>query len=287
MYKMTVIGQILLGAVFSLTAAAPAQAEDTPGVFAIRVQQAGPLLDAGAQYWNLAPAFQVKMMPQSMTTPSNPKPAVAQLKVRAAHNGQWISVLVEWEDSTMSNRIVLDQFGDQVAVEFPMVFNKDDLPSPMMGSPGKRVDIWQWRAAFQRDLDEGEPGIRDLYPNTMVDVYPDEMLRVTDARPYMGAVGVDNMISHPTESPVLEQMAEGFGTLTTVPGDQDTDGRGVWKDGKWTVVFTHPMAPFSKNSSRFTPGGETVAAFAVWDGGNQEVGARKAWAGWIPFRLAK
>jgi len=144
--------------------------------------------------------------------------------------------------------------------------NKDDIPSPMMGSPGKRVDIWQWRAAFQRDLDEGEPGIKDLYPNAMVDVYPDEMLRVTDARPYMGAMGVDNMISHPKNSPVLEQMAEGFGTLTAVPGDQDADGRGVWKDGKWIVVFTHPLAPFSRNSSRFTPGGETIAAFAVWEG---------------------
>jgi len=283
--KTSVIQALIITAFIMI--AAPASAAEDPGIFAIRVPDEGPLLDAGAKYWNIAPAFQVTMMPQTMTTPSNPNPAIKHLKVRAVHNGQWVSVQVEWEDPSLSNRIVVDQFGDQVAVEFPMFYKKDDLPSPMMGNPGKRVDIWQWRAAFQRDLDEGEPGIKDLYPNAMVDVYPDEMLRATDARPYMGAVGVDNMISHPKESPVLEQMAEGFGTLTTVPGDQDTDGRGAWKDGKWIVVFTHPLAPFSKNSAHFAPGRETVAGFAVWDGGNREVGARKAWASWIPFRLAK
>ena len=283
--KISLLQPLMITAL--LVTAAPVPAAEAPGIFAIRVPDAGPLMDAGAKYWNIAPAFQVTMMPQTITTPSNPHPAIKHLKVRAVHNGQWVSVQVEWEDPSLSNRIVVDQFGDQVAVEFPVVYNKDDIPSPMMGSPGKRVDIWQWRAAFQRDLDEGEPGIKDLYPNALVDVYPDEMLRVTDARPYMGAMGVDNMISHPKNSPVLEQMAEGFGTLTAVPGDQDADGRGVWKDGKWIVVFTHPLAPFSRNSSRFTPGGETIAAFAVWEGGSREVGARKAWANWVPFRLAK
>jgi hypothetical protein len=86
-----------------------------------------------------------------------------------------------------------------------------------------------------------------------VDVYPDEVLRVTDARAYMGAVGVDNPISGPKNSPVLEQMAEGFGSLTVLP-QQRADGKGVW-------------------------------AFAVWDGGSKEVGSRKAWANWVQLKL--
>ena len=125
----------------ALLLSASVPAADTPGVFAIRVPDAGPLMDAGAQYWSKAPAFLVTMLPQTMTTPSNPNPAIKHLKVRAVHNGQWVAVLVEWEDPSLSNRIVVDQFGDQVAVEFPMLYNKDDLPSPMMGNPGKRVDI--------------------------------------------------------------------------------------------------------------------------------------------------
>ena len=29
-----------------------------------------------------------------------------------------------------------------------------------------------------------------------------------------------------------------------------------------------------------------AASFAVWDGGNREVGPRKSWAPWVPVRLA-
>jgi hypothetical protein len=30
-----------------------------------------------------------------------------------------------------------------------------------------------------------------------------------------------------------------------------------------------------------------VAAFAVWEGGNREVGARKAWSAWIPVVVTR
>ncbi|MBI2992963.1 MAG: hypothetical protein HYY48_02160 [Gammaproteobacteria bacterium] len=257
------------------------------GVVALYIPGSGTFLDPEALHWPNTVPVQITMLPQVITTPNNPNPAIKTVTVRAAHNGAWLGVLVEWDDPTKSDRIVVDQFGDQVALEFPLIYGKDNLPSPMMGNVGKPVDIWQWRAAFQRDLDEGEPGVRDLYPNTSVDVYPDEVLRATDARPYTGALGVDNLISHPHgASPVLEQTAEGFGTLTVMPEDQDTDGKGVWKDGKWRVVFTHPLTPASRNSTHFAAGLETVMAVAVWDGGSREVGARKAWANWVPFRLA-
>jgi hypothetical protein len=257
------------------------------GIVAVRVPGTPPFMDPESAVWRVAAPTSVTLVPQVMTTPQNPNPAIKSLTVRAVHNGKWLGILVEWKDPTKNDRLVVDEFGDQVAVQFPVQYDKEALPSPMMGSPGRRVDIWQWRAAFQRDLDEGEPKISDIYPNILVDVYPDEVLRATDARPYMGAVGVDNLISHRGgRSPVLEQSAEGFGTLTALPGDQDTDGRGVWRDGAWHVVFTHPLTPLSRNSTHFAEGGESVAAFAVWDGGSREVGPRKAWAGWIPFRMA-
>jgi DMSO reductase family type II enzyme heme b subunit len=142
----------------------------------------------------------------------------------------------------------------------------------------------QWRAAFQRDLDQGEPQVRDLYPNAQVDVYPDQVLRVTDARPYMGAVGLDNPISHPKRSPVLDQMAEGWGTMTVEP-DQDADGQGRWQDGRWRVVMTQPLASGSAGDPSLAAGAATLVAFAVWEGGHREVGARKAWSFWVPLKL--
>ncbi|MEB2285687.1 MAG: hypothetical protein B6D46_09010 [Polyangiaceae bacterium UTPRO1] len=254
---------------------------------AIRTATRGPFLDPEAAFWQQAPAVTVAMLPQTITTPSDPTPAVSSLNVKAAHDGRWFAVLLEWADATRSDRIVVDQFGDQVAVEFPLVYEKDALPSPMMGNTGRRVEIWQWRAAFQADLARGRPvDTHDLYPNAHVDVYPDQVLQAIDTRPYMGAVGVDNLITRAGRSPVLEQVAEGWGTLTIEPEDQQADGKGVWRDGVWRVVLTHPMKG-GDGDVRFVPGEETAAAFAVWDGGSGEVGPRKAWATWITVELAR
>ncbi|MBI5783093.1 MAG: hypothetical protein HZA69_05080, partial [Gammaproteobacteria bacterium] len=171
------------------------------GLIAKRVIDPGPMNDPRAAYWNDVPAMPVPMGPQNIATPKHPQAAVRELNVKAAHNGHWLAFLIEWKDPTKSDRIVVDQFGDQVAVELPVKYNKDALPSPMMGHPGSRVTILQWRAAFQKDLENGEPQIRDLYPQALVDIYPDQVLRATDARPYMGAVGLDNPISHPNRTP--------------------------------------------------------------------------------------
>lgn len=275
--KTACVGTLLTLAAFSVSA------QET-SLMAIRVISAGALTDVNAAYWNDAPALAVPMQPQRVTTPMNPNAGIKELKVKAAHNGQWFAFLIEWPDPTKSERIVVDQFGDQVAVELPIKYNKGALPSPMMGQLGGRVTILQWRAAFQHDIDQGEPQIRDLYPYALVDVYPDQVLRATDARPYMGAIGVDNPISHPRHSPVLDQMAEGWGTLTVKP-EQHAEGNGVWQDGRWHVIISQPMATESENDPQLRPGNETVAAFAVWDGGNREVGARKAWSNWVPLKF--
>ena len=42
------------------------------------------------------------------------------------------------------------------------------------------------------------------------------------------------------------------------------------------------------NAPRLVAGDRTVVAFAAWEGGNREVGARKSWSPWVPlviFRL--
>ena len=254
---------------------------------------AGPIVDPDAAFWKDAPAVKVAMEAQVIANPQNPKPAVAELNVRAVHNGQWFAVLIEWADPTKSDRIVVDQFGDQVALEMPIAYKPGDFPNPMMGGPGERMNIMQWRAAFQHDVDKNAdqpekdrngPTIAELYPYSHADVYPDEVLRATDARAYTGAVGVDNPISRPKRSAVLEQMAEGFGTLTVMP-EQEADGRGVWADGRWRVVITHPLSAGNGNAPTLRPGDQTLAAFAVWEGGAKEVGSRKAWSNWVQLTL--
>ncbi len=256
------------------------------GLSAARVSGSGPILDPQAAFWKRAKPYSVAMIPQTVTTPTNPNAAIKELTVRAAHNGQWLAFLIEWKDETRSDRLVTDQFGDQVAIELPIKYQEGVLPNPMMGGPDGRVNVLQWRAAFQHDLDVGRPEVKTLYPNAIIDQYPDQVLRATDAAPYQGGLGLDNPVSRPKDSPVLDQMAEGWSTLTVKP-DQHADGKGIWKNGMWHVVITLPMATESINSPRLAPGGRTVSAFAVWDGGAKEVGARKAWSSWVPVVLAR
>jgi DMSO reductase family type II enzyme heme b subunit len=266
---------VLMLAAATAAAQAPLTAARTPG--------GGPIDDPLAKRWAQARPVKVGMLPQTVTLPHKPDPAVKELTVRALHNGGWVAILIEWKDPSRSDRIVLDNFGDQVAVQLPVDAKAN--PSPMMGNPGGRVNIMQWRAAFQKDIDEGPPTVRDLYPNAWTDVYPDEVLGAADARPYTGALGLENPISRGRATPVLDQMAEGWGSMTVKP-DQHALGRGVWKDGTWRVVITRPMISDDLNAPRLVPGGRTLVAFAVWEGGQREVGARKAWSVWVPLVLA-
>jgi DMSO reductase family type II enzyme heme b subunit len=73
----------------------------------------------------------------------------------------------------------------------------------------------------------------------------------------------------------------------TVKPDQHALGKGAWATGTWRVVITRPMSSDDVNAPRLAPGDKTVAAFAVWEGGNREVGARKAWAPWTPLKIAR
>jgi hypothetical protein len=272
------LGAALL--VLLLSGAAFAQ----PLATGVRVTWTGPIVDPDWLVWTRAPAITVPLTPQVITTPHKADAAVRELTVRVVHNGGWIAFHLEWKDPTRSDTIVLDSFGDQVAVQLPI--SKGTPPSPMMGHPGGRVNIMQWRAAFQRDLEKGPPTVKSLYPFAWVDVYPDEILGVADARPYAGALGLENPISRGVASPVLDQMAEGWGSMTAKP-DQRALGKGVWGDGTWRVVISRPMVGDDPNAPVLLPGDQTVMAFAAWEGGNGEVGARKSWSGWIPLLIQK
>jgi DMSO reductase family type II enzyme heme b subunit len=273
------MGAILVA--LALGAVAAGAEAQTP-ITAVRLAGSGPIDDPLAAHWKRARPVTIATLPQTVTLPNKPDPAVRALTVRAVHNGGWLAFLVEWKDTTLSDRVILDNFGDQVAIQLPVDI-KAPPPSPMMGNPGGRVNIMQWRAAFQRDIDEGgPPTVAQLYPNAWTDMYPDQVLGATDARPYAGALGIENPISRGRASPVLDQMAEGWGSMTVKP-DQHALGRGVWKGETWHVVITRPMVSDDVNAPRLAVGDRTVIAFAVWEGGSREVGARKAWSAWTPL----
>jgi hypothetical protein len=47
------------------------------------------------------------------------------------------------------------------------------------------------------------------------------------------------------------------------------------------------MVSDDPNAPVLLPGDQTSMAFAVWEGGNREVGARKSWSAWVPLLIQK
>jgi hypothetical protein len=273
---------VLLGAGVVALGVPPA---DEDGITATRVAAGSMLRDAAASVWKTVPAVDVALLPQTVIAPTNPSPSVSTLRVQMAHDGEVLAVRLAWADASADVTTRSDEFGDQVAVQFPVRHDPDDLPNPMMGHAGAPVRILQWRSVLQHELMHGAPTLHDLYPNAVVDLSPDRILAGEVAAPYAGGRAAGNPVSRPRLlSPVVAHVAEGFGTLTAAH-DQPADGRGTWEDGRWTVVITVAFDPREELPHRMRPGLDTMAAFAVWDGGNREVGGRKAWSSWMPLRI--
>ena len=223
------------------------------------------LPDPTAQIWNQVQPVTISLGPQQIAKPFGGG-AIRALSVRALHNGRLIAFLIEWADPSKDQELAqVDRFGDGVAVQFPV--DPKANPSPFMGDAQNAVNIWQWQAAWQRDIDEG--GLADVdrtYPP-----YADEV-------PYGIYVARDagnwrSQRDHKT--PVENLIAQGFGTLTHQEL-QHVLGRGVWEDGRWRVVFVRALQTGLMGDARFIPGQKGFINFAVWDGSSGERGAQKS-----------
>ncbi len=68
---------------------------------------------------------------------------VSRVSVKAAHDGRQIAVLLQWQDSSETREFVDTGFIDAAGILFPQ---DGDAPLGSMGSEGKPVAGWYWRA---------------------------------------------------------------------------------------------------------------------------------------------
>ncbi|MCC7106950.1 MAG: hypothetical protein IT307_17590, partial [Chloroflexi bacterium] len=96
-----------------------------------------------------------------------------------------------------------------------------------------------------------------------------------EARQYLIGLAAGNPLSQPDRrSPVEELEAIGFGTAAH-RDLQAVQGKGVWVDNQWKVVLSRSLRSQDVGAAQFNPDTQIPTAFAVWNGANQEVGARK------------
>lgn len=233
--------------------------------------------------WNDVPVHVAPLILQDMVEPRLLKPSTADVRVRAITDGTRITLRLEWTDATKDDLPGPARFSDACAVQFPVKMTPD-VPAPQMGEKGRPVEITFWRASWQATVDGRGDTIKDLYPGATVDHYPfqapslekgSQAQREMEAR-YSPARALGNRMAGPREKPVEDLIAEGPGTLTTMP-PAGSDARGRRTDTGWSVLISRRLP------EGLTPGKRSQVAFAVWEGSQQEAGSRKMRTGWIPI----
>jgi hypothetical protein len=257
---------------------------EDPRLLAPRVGGPVPLDDPEASAWNAAEDATVPLLAQQLVPPSLPSLGVADLHVRALHDGARLAFRLSWEDATVEDLDSISQFHDAVAVMLPTTLGGKP-PAITMGARGTPVHILQWRATWQRDVDsQGKTGVDQIFPRVVHDVMPDDVLPEETAALYWVGRMAGNPLSQKTRTTPVEQVvAEGYGSTTHLPLET-ARGRGVHDGKRWTVALGLPMTR-SGVGAPFTPGASTSIAFAVWLGDQANRGGRKHYADWIPFSL--
>ncbi len=285
--------------VLSLARGREEQVPDTAALTSRFVSSALPL-DPASPLWAKAPARAVRLR----TLWQRPK-TIETLSVQSLHNGSDIAFLLEWKDSIADQAVLRSEdFRDAAAIQFPVADvalhgAEHAEPSYTMGDSGL-VNIWHWKADWEVDLARFRD-IQDRYPGMAADAYlfrkgapPGESSAETVKAPtathdstYLTGWGAGNLLSSPSRSSSVEDLnAKGLGTLTSQPpDDQNVRGKGIWREGRWRVVFIRAMRSPSERDVQLTPGQSLPLAFALWDGAQGDRDGQKAVSTWQTITL--
>jgi hypothetical protein len=250
-----------------------------------------PVDDPLAPEWDEATAVTLNMERQDQTMPVLDVVTVPEITVRALTDGLRIAWCLSWPDDEADFFLDTDLFCDAVAIQFPLKPNA----AYTMGAIDFPVQIIQWKAIWQKDIDEHFQDVQDLHPNYWADLYwfadgefpypvPDAFSR-TESHDWFVAYRAGNPMADIYRSVAAQEMiSEGYGTLTHQP-DSALIARGVWQDGRWHVVFARPMQTNDPADYQFTPGGRNTVAFAIWQGGDENVGGKHQQTQWVVFEV--
>lgn len=255
----------------------------TTEVVAIQAQ-AVPVAPTDAA-WDEVPEHPAKLLLQDLVEPRLMKTSTAEVRVRAITNGTEVAFRLEWDDKSKDDLPGPARFMDACAVQVPSQLEAN-VPDPQMGGQGKIVEITYWRADWQASVDGRPDSLKEIYPNASVDGYPFEANSLEKgstaqnemATRYAPARALGNRRVGPREAPVEDLIADGPGSLSPAP-PAGSKGKGAKSDNGWSVVITRKLP------NGLAPGARTQVAFAVWEGAQQETGARKMRTGWIPLLM--
>jgi len=199
---------------------------------------------------------------------------VYAVAVSALTDGKRLAVLLQWRDELPQNTAIrVQDFQDGAALQFSLSGRYGFIG---MGDKDNPVNLWSWKAGWQAEAAAGTtPDMHAVYHSMHADTYfqPD--------RHFATAVSAGNLISQPHKSPVEDANARGFGSFASQPlAQQNVQGKGVWHDGFWNVVFVRNLKSREAGDVKFTAGQPVPVAFAVWNGEQHDRNGRKMVSNW-------
>ena len=241
--------------------------------------------DVADPAWNAAPEHVAKLLMQDLVEPRQLKATTAEVRVRAVASGPDLAVRLQWADTTKNDISAPSKFSDGCAIQVPSKVEVG-VPAPQMGEADKPVEIVFLNASWQSEVDGRGDTIKALYPNASIDHYPHDaasLQKGSDAQKamaarYSPARALGNPSASPRTSAVQDLVAKGPGTLAPASASSST-GRGVRTADGWSVVIIRKIPA---GLSATIP---SQIALAVWDGAQEEVGARKMRTGWITLSM--
>lgn len=234
---------------------------------AIRVKKTTKLpIDPMDNYWESLDPVRVPLNP--LWPETNQVYAVA---VSAVTDGKTLAVLLQWRDDLPQDTAIrVQDFQDGAALQFSLSGRYGFLG---MGDKDNPVNLWQWKAGWQAEVESGAPDMESVYPSMHVDAWA-----LTN---YSSAVSAGNVVSQRHKSPIEDANARGFGSFKSQPiTQQNVRGKGVWHDGFWNVVFVRDLKSKGADDVKFARGKSVPVAFAIWNGEQRDRNGRKMVSNW-------
>src|SRR5687768_16864777 len=235
--SLGILGLILLAGVMLSLFDVRMVASASNSVDVVRVVEAVPT-DPQSAMWERAKESEIPLSAQQIYQPGGG--STRSVLVRAFEDGQTIAFRVSWADESRNDTIG-NLPSDAAAIQFPI--DPSNLPYQCMGQSSSRVNIWQWKAALEK---QGMDNVSAVS---------------------MESVGTRNLASNgickAVDAPGIEPRAHSH------------------HDGQmWHVVFYRDMYEGDFASAPLTRGLNSAVAFAIWNGARGEARGMKAVSTW-------
>jgi mono/diheme cytochrome c family protein len=240
---------------------------------------AGPLpKEIPAATWSGVAASRITVSPLWWRNYAEPN-----LAVRALHDGTTLAVQLTWRDESNDERIRrVEDFEDMAGIQ---LFQGAQEPFVGMGVLDSSIDLWLWRASWQKPRDDSDSKLDDYPFDTPF--YRERLKALGKPVPdFQTARAAGNPHARGDESSASALAAKGLGTTTFRPKmSQRVTAQSNWSNGIWTVELRRPLAVPAGEGVALAPGSRCSVGFAIWDGAARDRNGQKLVSIWHDLRI--